>query len=90
LHWDEHAKTPIHGHPKVFFVYLISGELEIFNYSNDTLENPQKTTLQKGDCNTQQGISNEYNNNIHRVNAKKHSLSLHFYSEDPKKGQVFN
>lgn len=90
VRWDKGAKTVIHGHPWQMFVYLLFGELLIENYDNASLSTINETICQPDDYYIHHGDANRLDNAIHRVIVKKPSLSLHFYSDDPQKGVVFD
>lgn len=89
LRWDNKAQTPIHGHPEQAFVRLLSGEFSIDNYHTKT-----KNLLETVNCQCNQhyinhGVPDTMDNAVHKITALKPSLSLHFYSDDPGKGEVF-
>lgn len=89
--WDSGARTPIHGHPQLAFVYLLEGRLLIENFarSQNGLVAGETRTLEPGDHLWSRGKSGRFDNAIHRVTALQPSLSLHVYSDDALKGEVY-
>ncbi|SHN89913.1 Cysteine dioxygenase type I [Bathymodiolus heckerae thiotrophic gill symbiont] len=90
LNWDKNATTCIHGHPDFAFVYLISGQLSCKIFDKNPLIARQSTILNQGEYQYNKGIKGKMDNYIHQISAKEKSLSLHFYSDNPSKGEVFD
>jgi hypothetical protein len=93
LHWDKNVITPVHGHPDQAFLYTADGNIVIKNYEKD--ENKPivfKDTmpLAKGEFTYSHGEVDTYDNAIHQISTTEQSLTLHFYSDDPTKGALFN
>ncbi len=89
LKWDKGVKTSIHGHPQQSFLYVLDGEFTINNYKSDTslISSKISKTGYYYHCN---GKVNRLDNCIHRMESNIECLSLHFYSDDPRKGIVFS
>ncbi|MBE8189686.1 MAG: hypothetical protein HAW58_02195 [Candidatus Thioglobus sp.] len=90
LNWDKGATTRIHGHPQQAFVYVISGGLRCKNFSKTPLVELGKSKLEQGQYRYNKGIEGKMDNYIHQISAGAPSVSLHFYSDDPIKGEVFD
>ncbi|WP_428087001.1 hypothetical protein [Candidatus Thioglobus sp.] len=90
LNWDKGAKTRIHGHPEQAFVYLVKGRLSCKNFAKETLSELGNSDLGEGEYRYSKGVKGRVDNYIHQINAKEKSVSLHFYSDDPTKGEVFD
>ncbi len=90
LNWDKGATTRIHGHPQQAFVYVIKGRLNCKNFSKPPLVELGGSQLSDGEYRYNKGIKGTMNNYIHQINAQQKSVSLHFYSDDPTKGEVFD
>ncbi len=90
INWCQGAQTPIHGHPEQSFVYLLIGQFLIKNYDSDKLTINQQVIYQPNQHYINHGRPNRLDNAIHQVIATEQSLSLHFYSDDPRKGKVFD
>ncbi len=88
--WDKGAITSIHGHPDQSFFYVIQGSLECRNFDNNSLNMPKLSELDYGEYIYSQGIKGKMDNYIHQIKAKQKSISLHYYSDDPRKGEVFD
>ena len=89
LRWDKGVKTPIHGHPEHAFFYVLEGELLCSNFRKDPLLVTDSRVLSKGEYCYSCGTKGRLDNSIHQISAQKPSISLHFYSEDPSKGECF-
>ncbi len=87
--WGKGAKTPIHGHADLTFVYILSGILKVRNYSHPPLKLGDVMHYKSDDYVYQKGKLGYFDNGIHSVYAKSDSLSLHFYSDNPAKGVLF-
>jgi hypothetical protein len=90
LNWDKGAATRIHGHPDHAFVAVIKGHLCCKNFAKDTLLELGSSEIVSGDYRYNKGIKGRMDNYIHQINAKESSVSLHFYSDNPAKGEVFD
>ncbi len=90
--WDKGAATPIHGHPRYSFLYLIEGELSerFFIRENKKLMEVSTLNYKAGDYSYHNGDPGTFDNAIHRITAIKASLSIHIYSDDALKGEVYN
>ena len=90
--WDQGAMTPIHGHPRISFVYVLKGRLQMEHYRDTDQGLVLTETLVKGKGQHvyATGIAGRYDNAIHRVTALSPSLSLHVYSDDALKGKAFS
>lgn len=89
IHWDKDVSTSIHGHPERSFVYVLNGLMEIENFELNPLQSLSKKIVQPGQYFNNDGLSDRFDNAVHRVHAKEQTLSLHFYSDDPTKGNVY-
>lgn len=90
LRWDGQVLTPIHGHPKTSFIYILSGEFSINNYRDDGTTLIDTVSAKTGDYYHYEGSTDSLDNAIHSIETHTEGLSLHFYSDDPRKGTVFN
>ncbi len=86
--WDQGAATPIHGHPRYAFVYVLRGRLqnETFQHTDQGLIPGERRICGPGDHIYAAGRKGRFDNAIHRVTALAPSLSLHVYSDDALKG----
>ncbi len=89
IHWDKDVLTKVHGHPERSFVYVLDGLLEIESFKLNPLQSLNKKIVQPGQYFNNDGLSDRFDNAVHRVHAKQQSLSLHFYSDDPTKGNIY-
>ena len=89
--WDKGAVTPIHGHPDFALIYIIKGALKETLYAKDgtTIRKELTTIHRPGEYTYHHGIKGRLDNAIHQVQAMRDSLSLHLYSDDALKGEVF-
>ena len=88
--WGKGAKTPIHGHPDLAFVYILNGVLKVRDYSHPPLKLSGVKQYKSGDYIYQKkGKAGCFDNGVHSVYAKSDGLSLHFYSDNPVKGVLF-
>lgn len=90
IRWDKGVKTAIHGHPKHSFFYVLEGELLCRNFQNDPLKSTGSKSFKQYDYCYFDGIEGKMDNLIHQITAQKPSLSLHFYSAHPSKGETFD
>lgn len=84
IHWDKGAKTPIHGHPEQMFVYLLEGQLQVEDYKVSPLQKTQTISCQPHDYQIHHGRKHCLDNAVHCISALEKSISLHFYSSDPR------
>lgn len=84
LNWDSGVETPIHGHPDFAFVYVVSGEI-IHTPYKESSEN-----IQAGKYFYNIEKNGKFDNFPHKINIKKPTMSLHFYSDDGRKGKIIN
>jgi len=89
IHWDENVSTRIHGHPERSFVYVLDGLMEIESFKLNPLQGQGKKTVKPGEYFYNDGLVDRFDNAVHRVHAKQQTLSLHFYSDDPTKGNIY-
>ena len=89
LNWDKGATTPIHGHPERTFMYLIKGQIKFKNFTKNPLLELDGSELNSGEYRYNTGVKDRMDNCIHQISANQKSLSLHFYSDNPSKGEVF-
>lgn len=89
LRWDKDSQTPIHGHPERSFFYVLQGELACFYFQKDPLLMTSTQSFAQFEYYHGHGVRGEMDNFIHRISAKQPSISLHFYSDDPSKGEFF-
>ncbi|RUA05334.1 MAG: hypothetical protein DSY43_04785 [Gammaproteobacteria bacterium] len=90
LHWDKGATTRIHGHPEQAFLYVVEGELRCKNFDKNPLTELKSKGLSGGEYLYSKGVKGKLDNCIHQINAKQKSISLHYYSDNPIKGEVFD
>ncbi len=90
--WDRGAVTPIHGHPRYSMIYVIEGELSERFYIREKKRLMEISTLsyRAGDYSYYNGDQGTFDNAIHKITAIKNSLSLHIYSDDGLKGEVYS
>lgn len=89
--WSKDTITAIHGHPMFAFYYLLEGELSVENFEKEG-SGLRKTTTKRhgpGEYFSMRGKIGTFDNGIHRVTAIKESLSIHIYSADATKGEIF-
>ena len=89
IHWDKNVSTSIHGHPERAFVYVLDGLMEIEGFNVNPLQSQNKYIVRPGEYFDSEGLSDQFDNAVHRVHAKEQSLSLHYYSDEPTKGMVY-
>ncbi|SMM99940.1 Cysteine dioxygenase type I [uncultured Candidatus Thioglobus sp.] len=90
LNWDKGAATRIHGHPDHAFVYVLKGHLSCKNFDKNQLTELGGSELSAEECRYNKGVEGKMDNYIHQINATEKSVSLHFYSDNPSKGEVFD
>ena len=89
--WSKDAISAIHGHPMFAFYYLLEGELSVENFVKED-GGIRKTDTKKylpGQYFCLRGNAETFDNGIHRVTARQESLSIHIYSDDAMKGEIF-
>lgn len=93
MRWDQQVKTSIHGHPKFSFYYVISGlfEIEFFELTVGRKLN-LKAVQRRGatEASWFLGQAHCYDNCIHRVTCLRPGFTFHIYSEDARKGRVYD
>ena len=90
--WKTGAQSSVHGHPDFVFYYVLEGRIEMPFYELDADGNACHTRtqiLEPGDWVYGAGESGRFDNMIHQVRALEPSLSLHVFSDDALKGEVF-
>lgn len=90
VNWDKDSITPIHGHSDFSFVYVVSGEIINIPYDKNSKSLQQPTTATMGEFFRYQGTQGSFDNAPHQIQTTQRAISLHFYSDDGKKGQVYN
>ncbi len=92
VRWCKDVVTAVHGHPRFSFYYIAEGRLRIENYerSDETIRMTGSKIYCPGDYFCLRGEEETFDNNIHRVIVEEEGLSLHVYSGDALKGEVFN
>ena len=89
--WSKDVVSAIHGHPMFAFYYLLEGELSVENFEKDGA-GVRKIGTRKcspGQYFCMRGNAGAFDNGIHRVTAVQESLSIHIYSDDAMKGEIF-
>jgi len=89
IHWDENVSTSIHGHPERAFIYVLDGSMEVENFQLNPLRGLNKRLVEPGQYFYNDGLVNRFDNAVHRVKTKQQTLSLHYYSDDPTKGNIY-
>lgn len=89
--WSKDAVSAVHGHPMLAFYYLLEGELFVENFEKkgSVITKTDKQTYTPGNCFCMWGEPGAFDNGIHRVIAAQESLSIHIYSDDAMKGELF-
>lgn len=90
LNWDKGAMTRIHGHPDHAFVFVLKGRLSCKNFTKDPLSELDSSEIKSGKYRYNKGVQGKMDNYIHQINAIEPSVSLHFYSDNPAKGESFD
>ncbi|MEN8136400.1 MAG: cysteine dioxygenase family protein [Thermodesulfobacteriota bacterium] len=90
--WSKGAVSPIHGHPMFAFYYLLEGELSVENYKKSAsgISKTDTRIYKPGQHFCMLGKAGAFDNGIHRVSAVQESLSIHIYSDDAMKGEIFH
>ena len=89
IHWGKNVSTKIHGHPEKSFIIVLDGLMEVENFQLNPLKGLNKKTVHPGEYFHNEGLVDRFDNAVHRVCTKKQTLSLHFYSDDPTKGNIY-
>jgi len=89
IHWDKNISTSIHGHPERAFIYVLDGSMEIENFQLNPLQGLNKRLVEPGQYFSNDGLVDRFDNAVHRVKTKQQTLSLHYYSDDPTKGNIY-
>lgn len=90
LNWDENYKSVIHGHPEIAFVYVLKGQMKNVSFDNPPLKQANTTLLNPNQYFNSIGKKGSFDNTIHQLYSIEKSVSLHFYSDDARKGIVFD
>ncbi|SFV54234.1 Cysteine dioxygenase type I [hydrothermal vent metagenome] len=90
LRWDSNITTAIHGHPDLAFVCVLAGSIKNIAYQNNPLKEVDSKDYQVGEFFYAKGPKGKFDNAIHQLVIKKPSLTLHFYSDDARKGILFS
>ncbi len=90
--WDKGTLTTIHGHPSFLLYYVIEGELKVDNYirTETGLITGDTMVFRDGEGFYAIGESGRFDNSIHQVQANEETFSLHIFSDDGTKGEVFD
>ena len=90
--WSKGAITPIHGHPGFSLLYLIEGQLseDAFVKDNGEIMEIGQKTFSPGDFTFDKGEEGRLDNSIHKITADEDSMSLHIYSDDAIKGEIYS
>ncbi|MEM9089912.1 MAG: hypothetical protein AAGC93_14335 [Cyanobacteria bacterium P01_F01_bin.53] len=93
MRWDQQVKTSIHGHPRFSLYHVISGLFEIETFEQkrgQSLELKETQQLRAAETTWFLGQAKRYDNCIHRVTCLKPGFTFHIYSEDARKGKVYD
>jgi hypothetical protein len=73
------------------FYYLVQGELQVENYERrgEGAALLDTKIYRPGQYFCMLGRPHTFDNAIHRVSAPQESLSIHIYSDDAMKGEIF-
>ena len=90
--WSKLAKSPVHGHPGFAMVYLVEGHLweDSFSRNADQLIPTGTRQFSNGDYAFDDGVDGRFDNSIHQITAITECLSLHIYSDDALKGEIYS
>ncbi len=94
IHWTCGARTNIHGHPDFAFYKVLAGHFRMRLYerlSPDSKDIREKEVLELGPGQTRHsaGPPGRFDNFIHEIECVEEGFTLHFYSDDAKKGESF-
>lgn len=89
--WARGSSTPIHGHPDFSLCYLIQGGVKetVFYKEEKRILQGGVSIQTPGDYSYHYGEEGGFDNAIHKIEALRDSLSLHIYSDDAMKGQIY-
>ena len=90
--WEEGANSSIHGHPDFVFYYVLEGKIEMPFYKKSKegeLILDRIQILEKGEFVFSVGPEGKFENMIHAIKALEPSLSLHVFSDNALKGEVY-
>ncbi|SFV85049.1 Cysteine dioxygenase type I [hydrothermal vent metagenome] len=90
LCWDKGAITRIHGHPEQSFIYILEGSLSCKSFDKEVVTELHSNKLKNGEFRYNKGIKGKMDNYIHQISATQKSISLHYYSDNPTKGEIFD
>ncbi|NYT28214.1 hypothetical protein [Candidatus Thiodubiliella endoseptemdiera] len=90
LCWDKGAITRIHGHPEQSFIYILEGSLSCKSFDKDALTELKFREINNREFRYNKGIKGKMDNYIHQISATQKSISLHYYSDNPMKGEIFD
>lgn len=90
LNWDEDYKSVIHGHPEMAFVCVLKGQMKNTSFDNPPLNQTKTTLISPNEYFYSVGKKGQFDNAIHQLHSMEKSVSLHFYSDDARKGIVFD
>lgn len=90
--WSKMAKTPIHGHPGFALIYVIEGQFEEESYvkNSEEIVSAGQHQLSSGAFAFDGGVEGRFDNSIHQITAVTEGLSLHIYSDDALKGEIYS
>ncbi len=92
LKWDKGVTTPAHGHPAQAFVYTVKGSIAVTNYRHDDedfIESVSSDEQGEGEFFYSHGDTNKFDNAVHQISTQEECITLHFYSDDPRKGKMY-
>lgn len=93
IHWNTMARTGIHGHPAAAFYRVLTGkfQMDVFERIAKSKKVVKRKTfiLGPGDSKSCIGTKETYDNFIHRVVCLEEGFTVHFYSDDARKGEMF-
>lgn len=89
--WSKGTLTSIHGHPPFLFYHVISGGLKVDNFiqTESGLITGPTMVINDGEGFHAIGEPGRYDNSIHQVHADEETLSIHIFSDNGQKGEVF-
>lgn len=91
--WGANVTSTIHGHPPFAYYHVIDGEvaMDFYRPINDCEALKTSTTeMRAGDSIFSNNKSNQFDNLVHRVRTTSTTaFTLHLYSDNPAKGQLF-
>ena len=89
--WSKLAKTPVHGHPGFSLIYVIEGKLweDTFVKNKEVIVPAGNQQFSRKDYAFDGGVEGRFDNSIHQITALTEGLSLHIYSDDALKGEIY-